>query len=90
MYEKFYRLGWLGYEGNSLTRGNSSPYKQALTLTMKSFFDVVALKCDFGTDTLLFRRADFRETATFQYLPPCDNMANLHYNVKIILAVIVN
>ena len=31
MYEKFYRLGWLGKEGNPPTRDNSSPYKQALT-----------------------------------------------------------
>ena len=30
MYEKFYRLGWLGKEGNPPTRDNSPPYKQAL------------------------------------------------------------
>ena len=32
MYEKFYRLGWLGMEGTPATRDNSSPYKQALSL----------------------------------------------------------
>ncbi len=30
-YEKLSRLGWLGMEGNPLTRDNSPPYKQALT-----------------------------------------------------------
>ena len=30
MYEKFYRLGWLGVEDNRPTRNNSTPYKQAL------------------------------------------------------------
>ena len=30
MYEKFYRLGWFGLEGNPPTRDNSFPYKQAL------------------------------------------------------------
>ena len=32
MYEKCYRLGWLGKEGNPPTRDNSSPYKHALRL----------------------------------------------------------
>ncbi len=29
-YEKLSRPGWLGMEGKPPTRGNSSPYKQAL------------------------------------------------------------
>lgn len=32
----------------------------------------------------------FRETATFQYLPPDSNVANLHDNMKAIMAAIVN
>ena len=36
MYEKFYRLGWLGKEGNPPTRDNSSPYKQALSTDFRS------------------------------------------------------
>ena len=34
MYEKFYRLEWLGKEGNPPTRDNSSTYKQALRYTI--------------------------------------------------------
>ena len=32
----------------------------------------------------------FRETATFQYLPPDSNVANLHDNMKSIMGAIVN
>ena len=60
---------------------------------MKSLFHNLALKCDFGADILLFRRADFRRNGIILLFAPWvlgDNVANLHYNVKSIMAAIVN
>ena len=41
MYEKFYRLGWFGMEGNPPTRDNSSPHKQVLTEISISNFHII-------------------------------------------------
>ncbi len=35
-YEKLFRLGWLGIEGNPPSRDNSPPYKQALIIYIRS------------------------------------------------------
>ena len=41
-----------------------------LTLTMKSLYHILALKCDFGADTSLFRPADFLRNSIILMFPP--------------------
>ena len=62
---------------------------------MKSFSHILALRCDFGAETVLNRRAtDYQRNSRIPMFPPPpppkDNVANLHYNIKTIMAVIVN
>ena len=58
---------------------------------MKSLYHILALKCDFGADTSLFRPADFlRNRIILKFCPLTDNVANLHHNIKTNMAVIVN
>ena len=46
---------------------------------MKSLYHILALKCDFGADTSLFRPAEFPRNSIIA-CPLTDNVANLHYN----------
>ena len=58
---------------------------------MKSLYHILALKCDFGEDASLLRPVDFlRNTIILMFAPLADNEANLHYNIKTNIAVIVN
>ena len=62
-----------------------------LILIMKSLYHILALKCDFGADTSLLRPADFlRKKHHFNVCHLVHNVANLHYNIKTKMTVIVN
>ena len=57
---------------------------------MKSLYHILALKCDFGADTSLFRLADFlRNSIILAFAPLTDKVANLHYNIKAKMAAFV-